>query len=87
MTDKKGQVQFVNPNRRILDGFVEIARSLGYKPSVRAHPTSGWLAVFQVADDRPVARIQRKALRVVPGGLGRIGSRSLNRQGTCVSGI
>ncbi|WP_231941295.1 LAGLIDADG family homing endonuclease [Arthrobacter sp. U41] len=68
VTNRKGQVQFVNTNRRILDGFVEIARSLGYKPSVRAHPTAGWLAVFQVADDYPVARIQRKASRLVPGG-------------------
>lgn len=73
VTDRQGQVQFVNTNRRILDGFVELARSLGYKPSVRTHTTAGWLAVFQVADDKPVARVQRKASRLVPGG--RIASR------------
>lgn len=68
VTGKKGQVQFVNTNRRILDGFVEIARSLGYKPSVRPHTTSGWHAVFQVTDDRPIARVLRKQARVIPGG-------------------
>ncbi|MHA7300438.1 LAGLIDADG family homing endonuclease [Pseudarthrobacter sp. MDT1-22] len=68
VTPQKGQVLFTNTNRRIMGGFVEIARSLGYKPSVRVHPTSGWNAVFQVADDKPIARILRKQSRVIPGG-------------------
>ncbi|WP_284991022.1 LAGLIDADG family homing endonuclease [Arthrobacter sp. efr-133-TYG-120] len=73
VTPKKGQIHFTNTNRRIIEGFVEIARSLGYKPSVRDHCTSGSVAVFQVADGKPIARIGRKQARVIPGG--RIASR------------
>lgn len=68
VTPAKGQIHFTNTNRRILNGFVEIARSLGYKPSVRPHLTAGWVAVFQVADNKSVARILRKQSRVIPGG-------------------
>ncbi|MFJ4266270.1 LAGLIDADG family homing endonuclease [Paenarthrobacter nicotinovorans] len=68
-----GQIKFTNTNRRIIDGFLEVCRSLGYKPSARVHTTSGWVVSFQAIDAEPVARIQRKATRVKLGG--RIGSR------------
>ncbi|WP_458107727.1 hypothetical protein M1D51_19675 [Arthrobacter sp. R3-55] len=69
----KGQVQFTNTNRRIIDGFLEVSRSLGYKPTARVHSTSGWIVTFQATDNEPVARIQRKASRAILGG--RIASR------------
>lgn len=68
-----GQIKFTNTNRRIVDGFLEVSRSLGYKPRARVHSTSGWVVSFQATDKEPVARIQRKASRVKIGG--RIASR------------
>ncbi|WP_350000919.1 LAGLIDADG family homing endonuclease [Pseudarthrobacter sp. WHRI 8279] len=63
--DKAGRAGFTNTNRRIVDGFVFVARSLGYKPQVRQHNTSGWIVSFAVNSTAPIVRLERKAARVV----------------------
>lgn len=62
---KTGRGHFTNTNKLILDGFIQLARSLGYKPMVRAHSTAGWIVDFGINSFVPVARLERKQSRVV----------------------
>lgn len=63
--DKTGRAGFTNTNPRIIDGFVSLTRSLGYKANLRAHSTSGWIVGFTVNSDVPIVRLDRKQSRVV----------------------
>lgn len=55
-----GKVQFTNKNPRLIEGFVELARSLGYKPLVhKAHGGARYVR-FVNHDRGVVARLPRK---------------------------
>src|SRR5690625_1293787 len=55
-----GRVQFTNKNPLLIEGFVELARSLGYKPKVHKADGGARCAVFINHDKSVVARIPRK---------------------------
>lgn len=55
-----GRVQFTNKNPLLIEGFVELARSLGYKPKVHKADGGARYAVFINHDKSVVARIPRK---------------------------
>lgn len=55
-----GYVQFTNKNERLIEGFVELARSLGYKPKVHKAFGGAQRASFINHDKSIVARIPRK---------------------------
>lgn len=62
---KEGRAHFTNTSEAIIVGFVRLARSLGYKPQVRKHGTSGWIVGFTINSQAPVVRLPRKAQRVI----------------------
>jgi hypothetical protein len=59
---RDGAVRFTNTNRRLVEGFVELARTLGYTPWVRARDNDAWIVQFR-SDTRPLARLNAKRAR------------------------
>lgn len=68
MVDTQGAARFTNMNPLLIQGFLELAQSLGYKARV----ARGGIEVrFPTWGDEPVARIQRKRDRQVNGEMAR----------------
>ena len=71
---EKGLCSFTTTLPALRDGFVELARSLGYKPTVNEwQPTCNgkpgkpaWRIHFKAYADRPVFKIERKRARLAP---------------------
>jgi len=71
---ERGLCSFSTTLPSLRDGFVELARSLGFKPSITTTiPTCNgkpgkraWLVHFKAYADRPVFRLARKAARQQP---------------------
>lgn len=70
-----GRVQFTNKNPRLIEGFVELARSLGYKPKVYKAFGGAQYAAFINHDKSIVARIPRKQAGAVDFELTRSGAK------------
>jgi phage terminase large subunit-like protein len=72
---KRGQVVFTNTNRRLIDGLVELVRSLGMKPTLREHRAKlygvdcgpCWEVQFWPPADLDIAYVARKQSRVTTG--------------------
>lgn len=62
---KEGRALFTNTKWPVIDGFVELALSLGYHPRVRTHGTSGWIVSFNINSGEAVCRLPRKQARVI----------------------
>lgn len=69
---RSGQCEFTTTSPRLRDGFLELARSLGYKPTLKTAPAtiSGkvvgekYRIQFRAYADRPVFRLRRKRARL-----------------------
>jgi hypothetical protein len=69
--DKNGKVSFCTASKKLLDGFIELARSLGFKPAfseVSKKYQNGisraWVVRMHAPSDRPVFLLQRKRARL-----------------------
>lgn len=71
---KRGQCEFTTTKTALRDGFVELARSLGYKPSIKTARATiegrdcgeKYRIQFFAYADAPVFRMKRKAARLKP---------------------
>lgn len=70
-----GRVIFTNKNPRLIEGFVELARSLGYKPRVYSAFGGAQCASFVNHDKSVVARLERKQAGAVDFRLTRRGAK------------
>lgn len=83
---RDGDCVFVTSTPKLRDGFLELARSLGYKPSTKEvmarlngeDTALSWRIYFKAYADAPVAKLARKASRLKP--LPVSNQRSSNRQ-------
>lgn len=83
---KAGQCEFTSTSKALRDGFLELARSLGFKPSLKeARATIGGLDCgvkyriqFWAFSDEPVFKLERKAARLKKRPSGR--TRSMTRR-------
>lgn len=64
-TDASGRVLFTNTNMRLIEGFKELAESLGHSVTHRAHGTPGaWIASFKGWRGIRYARLDRKQAKI-----------------------
>lgn len=71
---KAGQCEFTTTSKQLRDGFLELARSLGYKPTLKTARATihgrdcgeKYRIQFWAFADRPVFRLARKAARLKP---------------------
>jgi len=70
----RGTAAFANTNRELVDGFLELAHSLGLKPLLRTHvskyrgePYTSFEVAFQAYKAMPPFRIERKLVRCKEG--------------------
>lgn len=59
---KQGNIQFTNTNWDLVTAVRDLARSLGHKPSIRRHGTSGHIVSWTPVDECALFRIQRKRI-------------------------
>jgi hypothetical protein len=74
----EGKCEFCTTSDAIKEGFMELTRSLGYKPAA-AHSGAAWRIKFHATADRPVFKLARKVarLRKAPASRQRSGTRQI----------